>query len=76
MPSSNFEFQRNLPFAEFIENNSWLQRRDPGLYLFGFILFFTSVLATKSWFVLVTAFVICMIGINIIKDCSPSSIPE
>ncbi len=67
MPSTNFEFQRNLPFTEFIENDSWLQRRDPGLYLFGFILFFTSVLATKSWFVLVTAFVICVIGLILSK---------
>ncbi len=72
MTSSNFEFQRNLPFAEFIENNSWLQRRDPGAYLFGFILFFVGVLMTQSWYVMALAFVLCITGI-VLSRISPTS---
>ena len=52
MSSTNFEFQRNIPFTEFIENGSWLQKRDPGAYLFGFLFFFTASLITQSWVLL------------------------
>lgn len=63
MSSTNFEFQRNIPFTEFIENGSWLQRRDPGAYLVGFLFFFTATLITHSWIIIATAFIYCVLGI-------------
>ena len=63
MSSINFEFQRSIPFTEFIENDSWLQKRDPGAYLLGFILFFASILITQSWIVIFAGFILCLIGI-------------
>lgn len=63
MSSTNFEFQRNLPFTEFIENGSWLQRRDPGAYLVGFLFFFAATLITSSWIALGVAFIYCLIGV-------------
>jgi energy-coupling factor transport system permease protein len=63
MSSTNFEFQRNIPFTEFIENGSWLQRRDPGAYLIGFLFFFTATLITHSWSIIATAFIYCVVGI-------------
>jgi energy-coupling factor transport system permease protein len=63
LSSINFEFQRNIPFTEYIENGSWLQKRDPGAYLFGFLLFFTGVLITHSWRIIAAGFILCMIGI-------------
>ena len=67
MSSTNFEFQRNIPFTEFIENGSWLQRRDPGAYLFGFMFFFSASLITQSWVVLGIAFLFCIFGIWLSK---------
>jgi energy-coupling factor transport system permease protein len=67
MSSINFEFQRSIPFTEFIENDSWLQKRDPGAYLFGFILFFAGVLITQSWIVITAGFLFCLIGIWLSK---------
>ena len=67
MSSSNFEFQRSIPFTEFIETGSWLQKRDPGAYLFGFILFFIAVLITHSWIVIAAGFILCLVGIWLSK---------
>ena len=65
MSAPNFEFQRNLPFTEFSENGSWLQRRDAGAYLVGFILFFASILITQSWWLLAGGVMICLAGIKL-----------
>ena len=67
MSSNNFEFQRNIPFTEFVENGSWLQRRDPGAYLLGFILFFAGVLITQSWIILAAALLLCLAGVWLSK---------
>ena len=67
MSSINFEFQRSIPFTEFIENGSWLQKRDPGAYLFGFILFFTGVLITQSWIIVAIGLILCLAGIWLSK---------
>jgi energy-coupling factor transport system permease protein len=67
MSSINFEFQRSIPFTEFIENGSWLQKRDPGAYFFGFILFFIAVLITHSWIVITAGFILCLVGIWLSK---------
>ncbi len=67
MSSINFEFQRNIPFTEFLENGSWLQRRDPGLYLLGFLFFFSATLITHSWIIIATAFIYCVLGIWLSK---------
>jgi energy-coupling factor transport system permease protein len=67
MSTSNFEFQRSIPFTEFIENGSWLQKRDPGAYLFGFLLFFIGVLVTHSWIVIAAGFILCLVGIWLSK---------
>ncbi len=63
MSSINFEFQRSIPFTEFVDNGSWLQKRDPGAYLIGFILFFTGVLITQSWTVIGAGLILCLVGI-------------
>jgi energy-coupling factor transport system permease protein len=65
--SINFEFQRNIPFTEFIENDSWLQKRDPGAYLFGFIVLFIGVLITHSWIVISAGIILCLFGIWLSK---------
>lgn len=67
MASTNFEFQRNIPFTEFIDNNSWLQNRDPAFYLAGFVFLFTCVMITQSWIILSIAFGFCIIGIALSK---------
>jgi energy-coupling factor transport system permease protein len=67
MSSINFEFQRSIPFTEFIENGSWLQKRDPGAYLLGFILFFAGVLITQSWIIIAMGFIFCLAGIWLSK---------
>jgi energy-coupling factor transport system permease protein len=67
MSSINFEFQRSIPFTEFTENGSWLQKRNPGAYLFGFILFFTGVLITQSWIIIAAGLILCLIGIWLSK---------
>ena len=61
MPSNNFEFSRNIPFTEFIENNSWIQKRDPASYLLGFIFLFVSVLITQNWLVVSAASVLMFV---------------
>jgi energy-coupling factor transport system permease protein len=65
--SINFEFQRNIPFTEFIENDSWLQKRDPGAYLFGFIALIIGVLITHSWIVISAGIILCLVGIWLSK---------
>ena len=67
MSSINFEFQRSIPFTEFVDNGSWLQKRDPGAYLLGFILFFTGVLITQSWTVIGAGLILCLVGIWLSK---------
>lgn len=67
MSSTNFEFQRNIPFTEFIENGSWLQRRDPGAFLLGFLFFFTASLITQAWVAIGIAFLYCLLGIWLSK---------
>jgi energy-coupling factor transport system permease protein len=67
MSSINFEFQRSIPFTEFVDNGSWLQKRDPGAYLLGFILFFTGVLITQSWTVIGAGLMLCLVGIWLSK---------
>jgi energy-coupling factor transport system permease protein len=67
MSSINFEFQRSIPFTEFTENGSWLQKRDPGAYLFGFVIFFIGVLITHSWIVITAGFILCLVGIWLSK---------
>ncbi len=67
MSSINFEFQRSIPFTEFIENGSWLQKRDPGAYLLGFLLFFVGMLITHSWIVITAGFILCLVGIWLSK---------
>lgn len=70
MPTGNFEFQRNLPFTEFLENGSWVQKRDPASFLLGFLLLFTAVLITQNWLVISAAIVLVLV-LMILSKTSP-----
>jgi len=63
MAASSFEFQRNLPFTEFIENDSWLQKRNPAAFLVSFILYFSSILVIHSWLGFLLALLPLIIGV-------------
>lgn len=63
MAKSNFEFSRNLPFSDFVENGSWIQRLDPGLYLLAFLIFFSAILLTNSLVVVAAGIAFCLLGL-------------